>query len=417
MSAHVADQLSSDLASLRIDHQEQPGRGPGLRIVLWIVILGAIGAVLYLFVYPSVRSKFFKTEVTVTEIAMVSPAQAAIELTSTGYVVPQIVSQVVVKVPGRVAEVQVRQGQEVKAGDLLLSLDGIDQKAAIASAQSRVMTARANAETARANLAEVQNQLKRERELSGQGLSPKATADDLQSRAAALSASVKAADAAARAAQAEVAALQVHLQSYTLITPISGRIINRPPEIGEFIGPAMAGVSDASGSIEIADFKSLAVETDVPEGRLHQVKPKQPTEIQLDAFPERRLRGEVYEIVPKVNRSKATVMVKVKFVDDIAGVLPDMSARVSFLSGELDADAVKEPPKLIVPSSAVVDRAGAKVVFVVEDGRVRMAPVEIGAPFGDGFELKRGPSAGSHVVVQPRPDLADGQQVKERTDG
>jgi HlyD family secretion protein len=417
MSAHVADQLSSDLASLRIDHGEQPGRGPGLRVLMWIVILAAIGAVLYLFVYPGVRAKFFKTEVSVTEITMVSPAQASIELTSTGYVVPQIVSQAVVKVPGRVAEVQVRQGQEVKAGDLLLTLDGIDQKAAIAAAQSRVATARANAETARANLAEIQGQLKRERELSGQGLSPKATADDLESRATALVAGVKAADAAARAAQAEVAALQVNLQSYTLTSPISGRIINRPPEIGEFIGPAMAGVSDASGSIEIADFKSLAVETDVAEGRLHQVKAKQPTEIRLDAFPERRLRGEVYEVVPKVNRSKATVLVKVKFVDDTADILPDMSARVSFLSGELDATAVKEPPKLIVPGAAVVDRAGAKVVFVVEDGRVRMAPVELGPPFGDGFELKRGPSAGSHVVVQPRPDLADGQQVKERTDG
>jgi RND family efflux transporter MFP subunit len=178
----------------------------------------------------------------------------------------------------------------------------------------------------------------------------------------------------------------------------------------------MTGVAAQVGGIEIADFSTLAVETDVPEGRLGLVQPGAPVEIILDAFPDRRYRGEVYEIVPRVNRAKATVVVKVKFVDDNTGALPDMSARVSFLSGKLDEKAVKEPPKLIVPASAVVDRAGAKVVFVVEDGRLRMIPVELGPAFGDGFVVKRGPDAGTRVVVQPAPELSDGQQVKERTD-
>ncbi len=414
----MPDQLSSDLASLRIQHDEQPpSSGRGKRLLIYAVIAVAALAVIYFAVFPSVESKFFKTEVALTEIAMVSPAQASIELTSAGYVMPQVLSRTVAKVPGRVAEVKVKQSDEVKAGDVLLVLDQVDQKAAIAAGRSRVATARANAETARANLAEIQQQLQRERDLSGQGVTPKATADDLARRADALRAAVKAADAAARASQAEVAALEVNLTSYTVSAPISGKIINRPPELGDFVGPAALGVADTAGSIEIADFASLAVETDVPEGRLHLVKMGQPCEIQLDAFPDKRYRGEVFEIVPRVNRSKATVVVKVKFVDTREGAMPDMAARVSFLSGKLDENAIKEPPKLIVPGTAVTERGGSKVVFALEDGRLRMIPIELGKPFGGGFELKRGPSAGTRVVAEPGPDLVDGQQVKERTGG
>jgi RND family efflux transporter MFP subunit len=413
----VPDQLSSDLASLRIDHEAPPSRGRMRKVLLALAIVLAAAAIVYFAVLPNLRSKFFKTEVVITEITLVSPAHASIELTSAGYVMPQVLSKTVAKVPGRVAEVKVKQSDEVKAGDVLLVLDQVDQRAAILAARTRVATARANAETARANLAEVQQQFQRERDLSGQGVTPKATAEDLARRADALRAAVKAADAGSRAAMAEVNMLEVNLTSYTVVAPISGKIINRPPELGDFVGPAALGVADTAGSIEIADFASLAVETDVPEGRLHLVKMGQPCEIMLDAFPERRYRGEVFEIVPRVNRAKATVVVKVKFVDAREGVMPDMAARVSFLSGKLDDAAVKEPPKLIVPGSAVTERAGSKVVFALEDGRVRMVPVQLGKPFGDGFVLVRGPGAGTRVIAAPGPDLVDGQTVKERTGG
>jgi RND family efflux transporter MFP subunit len=413
----VPDELSSDLASLRIDHDLPRERGPWLRIAIYLAIAAGIATVGYFVVYPRVQAKLFKTQVEATEIVLVSPSQSAVDLTSTGYVVPQVVSQAAPKVAGRVAEVKVKQGQDVNAGDTLLVLDSIDQEAAIAAARSRVATAHANAQTARANLAEIEQQLGRERGLAAEGVSAKAVADDLAKRAEALKAAVRAADAAARAAQAEVKSLEVSLKSYTLVSPIAGRILNKAPEIGEFVGPAMPGIASTTGVIEIADFSTLAVETDVPEGRLALVKAGRACEIILDAFPSQRYRGEVYEIVPRVNRAKATVIVKVKFVDDNEGVLPDMSARVSFLSKKIDDTAIKEPPRLVVPSSAVVDRSGAKVVFVLEDGRVRMVPIEVGQEFGDGFELVRGPTSGTRVVKNPAPELSDGQQVKERTDG
>jgi hypothetical protein len=98
-------------------------------------------------------------------------------------------------------------------------------------------------------------------------------------------------------------------------------------------------------------------------------------------------------------------------------VLPDMSARVSFLTKELDQQALKAPPKLVVPASALADRGGAKVVFVVDGDRVRMTPVTLAGPNGSGFELKAGPGAGTRVVRDPPADLGDGQLVKQKSDG
>jgi len=98
-------------------------------------------------------------------------------------------------------------------------------------------------------------------------------------------------------------------------------------------------------------------------------------------------------------------------------VLPDMAARVSFLTGELDKEAMQAPPKTIVPGGAVVDRAGSKVVFRVQDGIVRITPVTLGPAFGTGFEVQSGVSSGTKIVNNPPAGLADGQKIKERNAG
>lgn len=385
-----------------------------MRLALLTGVLLVIAAAVYLAV-PHLRSRVFALEVEITEVSLVSPAQAQVELTSTGYVKPQTTSLVTSKVTGKIARVHVTQGARVSAGDVLFELEISDQKAEIAAQQAQVAAARARAQTARANLAEIELQATRARTLAEQGVRPGSQADDLAARAKAAAEQVRAVEAEVRASQAMVNALGINLDSYTVKAPIDGTVLSDPPEIGELIGPI--GTDGRSGSIEIADLDSLRIETDVPEGRLHMVKVGGPCEISLDAFPGKRYRGVTREIVPRVDRAKATVMVKVGFTDPTDGVLPDMSARVSFLTEELDADAIKAPPKLVVPRAAVTDRAGAKVVFVVEDGRVRMTPIAIaGSDTGTGsvYELESGPAAGTHVVKNPPVDLRDGQQVKNK---
>ncbi len=95
----------------------------------------------------------------------------------------------------------------------------------------------------------------------------------------------------------------------------------------------------------IADFNSIVVETDVPEARLHLVKTGGPCEIVLDAYPDKRWRGEVADTSPQLNRAKATATVKVRFLDRDATVLPEMAARVSFLDAPLDVAKLSERPE------------------------------------------------------------------------
>jgi RND family efflux transporter MFP subunit len=410
----MSDQLSSDLASLKIDRTVKPkGHSPAFGIITALLVLGAAGAA-YRFGVPYLESAVFKTEVEVTEVITVSPAQASVELTSTGYVVAQTLSSVAAKVAGKVKAQRVKQGDKVKAGDVLLEIDTVDQRAAISSADSQGAAARARVMTAKANLLDVEQQTRRAQALSEAGIGPKGAAEDLVARGASLKAQVEAAEADARAQEALASALRVNLQSYTVVAPISGTVVNKPPQVGEFVGPQPAGIAIDMGGVQIADFSTLMVETDVPEQRLSQVKMGGPCEIVLDAYPTTRYRGKAVELTPKVNRTKATVTVKVAFVDENPGVLPDMAARVSFLSGALDKEAMKIPPKTVVPSSAVVDLQGSKVVYRVEGGVVRLSAVTLGPALSGGFEVLRGVSAGTKVVSGPPPGLADGQRIKER---
>ncbi|HET9957767.1 MAG TPA: efflux RND transporter periplasmic adaptor subunit [Polyangiaceae bacterium] len=412
----MPDSLSTDLAALRIDRtQRPPSAGGPLKTALIVLAIVGVGAVGYTVGKPYAESKLFKTEVAVTEIATVSPAQASVELTATGYVVAQSVSKVSVKVGGKIAKVYVKQSDTVKAGDVLFEIDPRDHEASIASARSQAAAARARAVAARAGLVETEIQAKRALNLAAEGVAPKSNAEDLAARVTSLKEQANASEAEARASTALVSALEINKGNFTVRAPISGVVVNRPPEVGEFVGPQPAGLAVDMGGVEISDFNTLMVETDVPEQRLALVKVGRPAEIVLDAYPDRRYRGKVAEITPKIDRAKATVLIKVAFVDEKTGVLPNMAARVSFLTAELDAEAIKAKPKTIVPASAIVSREGSKSVFVIDEGKVHLTPVALGPSFGSGFELARGPASGTRLVKDPPANLADGQPIRERT--
>jgi HlyD family secretion protein len=407
------DSLSSDLASLKIDRNAPPPRRD-FSAWLWAALSIGVLALGYVVGMPYLQAHFFKTAVELTEISLVSPAQASISLSSSGYVVPQVRSQVGARIPGRVAKLFVREGDRVQAGQVLIELEQSSQQAAITAAKSRSAVARARVAAARAGLHEVQRQSERQARLVEQGAAPAAQAEDLATRVSSLEEQVKAATAEVAAADAEVVSLKVNLDYMTITAPISGTVLNKPPELGEVLGNDFGIGTTTTGTIELAEMSSLNVETDVPEGRLHTVRIGSPCEIVLDAYPQRRYRGEAIEIMPRVNRAKATVGVKVKFVDSTEGVLPDMAARVSFLSQSLNADQIKAEPKLIVPASAITERGGNKVVFVVDGDVVHMTQVALGAAFGDGFELEHGPEAGTKIVKAPPATLLDGNKIKEQ---
>jgi RND family efflux transporter MFP subunit len=410
----VTDQLSSDLASLRINRDAaagaRGGRGGGaLRVVLVLVGVAALGAAGWM-AYPRVRAEVFKTEVALTEVSLLSPVQGSVQVTATGYIVPQLTSKVGPHDTGRLARVLVKEGDTVKAGQVLAEMETLDQRSAVAAAMSRVAVAQARVETARATLAETRVKLSRERPLVEHGAESKSVLDDLVAQETSLDQQVKAAEADVAAAQAERATVGVSLQQRTVLAPIDGTVVTKPMKPGEIANPG-----ETTPIVELADFRSLLAEVDVPENRLASVHVGGPAEIILDAYPDRHYRGEVVELGKRVDRSKATLVVKVKFVDPMDGVLPEMSARASFLSAPVSDEALKAPPKKVVAADAVVERAGRKVVFVVgDDDAIHSVPVTLGAMAGSSVELLSGPASGARVVVAPPAELVDGVKVKQK---
>jgi len=407
----MSDKLSEDLLSLKIDRDAtatQPRRN-WFPFIVVLLLLGGGAAAVYI-LYPKIESSLFRTQVAYTDILLMSPAQASVELTANGYVVPESVSRVGVQIQGRVARVLVKEGDLVKKGQLLMELDNSIQRSAIAEARARLFSAKARAQNARANLAEIKQQAERQRKLATSGAAPLASATDLEARVSTLQESISVADAEVLAEQAGLEALNVNLQLTKVYAPMNGTVIAKPREVGEMV----TSMVDNVALLEIADLTSLVVEADVPEARLSIIKPKGPCEIVLDAYPGERLRGEMLEVRPKINRAKATVPVKVRFVDLNERVLPEMAARVSFLSKALDESSLKERPKIVVPASAVAERNGRKVVFVVQSNKVKAVPIELGPAFANGFEVKQGPTPGTRLVDRPAAQLTDGQSVKEQ---
>ncbi len=219
---------------------------------------------------------------------------------------------------------------------------------------------------------------------------------------------VKAQQAEVVAARADLAALAVGLASATVKAPIDGVAVTKPAELGDVVGPA-------STLVELVDFSSLLIETDVPEGRLGKVRPGGACEVALEAIARERFAGKVVSISPRLNRSKATAQVKVRLDAPPSDLRPEMAARVSFLSRPLAEAERTALPKTVVPAAAVVERGGAKVVFVLDGDRVRAAPVSLGEALGEDVELKSGPAPGTKVVRSPPQELRDGQSVKEKS--
>lgn len=417
----MGDQLDADLAALRID---RAAPRPKPRAGRWIVGAVLLAALIVAGVKgrAALEARLFKPEVAVTEITLVSPAQASVDLTSTGYVVPQATARVGAKIIGRVTKVNLQEGSKVKAGDVIFELDASDQKSLLAAAKAKVSAARARAgaakaraDAAKATAEEVRAQLQRQKKLAETGAVASSTVEDLELKLKSLDAQVAVAQAdwasataEATAAGAEVQSAESGLLHTTVTAPIDGTAVTKPAQVGDIVGPTVL-----SALVELVDLSTVVVETDVPEAKLSLAKAGAPCEIVLDAYPDKRLRGQVLDIAPKLNRAKATGTVKVKFIEPEVRVLPEMAARVSFLQKALDPSELKEPPKLIVPSSALFDRGGVQHVYVLEGGKVRLHPVKIGAPFAGGFVLVDGPPAGTKLVKDPPATLGDGQAVKE----
>lgn len=406
MVSRVPDQLSADLSSLQIDRSE---RRPRSRTWLYVLVGLAGAGVASVLAYRTLARSIFKTEVATTEVLLVSPAQASTELTGVGYIVAQRQSKVACQVLGRIAEMKVREGQRVEKNEEIFSVENAAQKAALAAAKSRELGAKARIESSAASVAELRQQHDREVRLVEQNMGSQATVDDLRERIRAAEAMGRWAVQEAAAAAEDVRAAEAQLEYTVVKAPFGGIVRGKPLDVGE-----MLGTFNEKPAVELFDPATLRAEIDVPEKRLEKVRPNGPAEVVLEAYPESRWRAVVEEVGSQVDRSKGTVVAKLRLLDRPELLLPDMRARANFLTQELDEAAAKAPPLVVVPRAAVAERGGGKVVFRIEDGRARMVPVTLGPELAGGFELRSGPAPGTLLVADPPETLADGHPVKEK---
>jgi RND family efflux transporter MFP subunit len=192
--------------------------------------------------------------------------------------------------------------------------------------------------------------------------------------------------------------------------PFDAIVLTKNADIGDIVTPIGAAANAKAAVVTIADMDSLQVEADVSESNLKQIKAGQPCEIQLDAVPDTRFKGVIHMIVPTADRTKATVMVKVKFLNIDSRILPEMSAKVAFLSREVSGD--EQQPRLAVSQKALKARNGATTVFLVKGIRVDEVKVATGPQLGDMVEIKDGLKPGEKIVISPPSKLRDGSRIK-----
>ena len=350
------------------------------------------------------------------EVAVVTqayPSQANTQLNATGYVVAQRKAAVASKATGRLEWLGVREGSVVREGEVLARLENRDVTAALQQAQANVSLAQANLEQGEAEMRDALRALERSADLLKKNFVSAAAHDVAVARAEKARAAITGLKASIAVAQANVRSAQVALDQTSIRAPFSGVVLTKNANVGDMITP-LSSASGAQGAVvTIADMSTLEVEADVSEASVGKVKIDQPCEIQLDALPGGRFRGSVVRMVPTVDRSKATVNVKVRFVDKDARVLPEMSAKVAFLTQE--TPEAERAPRTVVTPAALADRNGRKVVYVVREGKAVETPLQTGATYGEMLEVKQGLQPGDKVVLKPSERLRDGAAVAAPT--
>lgn len=396
-----------DLDKLRIDRTAPLPDAPARRrVLLWL----ALAAVLLVALLAGWRALAARESVTTAAASFAWPSQHYTLLNATGYVAPQRKAAISSKASGRLEWLGVLEGSRVRKDELIARLENRDVAAALDQARANVEVAHASLGEARAELADARRAERRAADLLKRNFIAHANYDAALARRDKAEAAVAGARAAVTAAEANAAAAAVALDQTLIRAPFDGIILTKSANVGDNITPFSSAADSKGAVVTMADMDTLEVEADVSESNLSSIVVGQPAEISLDALPTLRLLGEVARMVPTVDRSKATLLVKVRFLERDPRVLPDMSARVAFLSRKPAPD--ERRPLLAVPRAAVAMREGRSVVFVVEGERVRAVAVTIGRRLGELVAITGKLAPGSPAVLRPSPGLADGDAVR-----
>jgi RND family efflux transporter MFP subunit len=432
--------LKDDLASLRIP---ESGGLKSKRRRRWpwaVAVVVAIAGIL------AMRSANAAVEVSTVKPSIHTGANLLAGtpmLTASGYVVARRRAVVSAKIQGRLAELHVEEGARVQEGQVFARLESADFQAAvtraraqlqqadaqIAAAQAQIGSVEAATTRAAADRAEAERQLRLAERLAKEEILPTDQLDAARSRLkvaeAALGqsraeqerarADLQRANAERARALADVGYNEALLQNTIIRAPFTGVVVRKMAEVGESVAPIPPGVniSTASGAIvALADLDTLEVEVDVAEANVARLQPEQPAEVVVEAFPDRKYKGVLRQVIPTADRTRATVMVKVTILDKDANLKPEMSAKVTFIEAARDAVPAATERIVVVPPAAVVTRGNASHVFTVVDGTAQEKSVTVGPARQDGVVITDGLDGTEVLVAQPPESLKSGDRVK-----
>jgi RND family efflux transporter MFP subunit len=400
---------SSDLSALKIDRSTQTLKKTKLSPV---VKYGLIGVVAVIALFKIISLFFAPVQVKATTATVSASMAPSSGLTASGYIIPQRKASVASKATGRLVYLSVVEGDQVKKGDLIGKIEDNDIMAEWLDANSAVAALEAVQKRNQAELNRLQTDYNRLQNLHQSGAVSKSDLDNAQTNYQVALAQTDVDIANIKSARARMQAVQVRLDNTEIRAPFNGTILTKGADIGEIVAPFAGSVNAKSAVVTMADMTSLQLEADVSESSIQKVSIGQNCEIILDAYPQTRYPGVVDKIVPTANRSKATILCKIKFLDIDEKVLPEMSAKATFLSEPISGKLQTQKPNLLIETRAILTKENTSLVYVIVESKLEEREISTGKKIGDDTVVLSGLKSGDQVVLDPTESLSDGQKVE-----
>ena len=387
------------LEELKIDRSETVDSG---RPIKWFVALAVVAGVAVLsavYGVPFLEGERLAVK-TVTARAVATTAQSTSVLEATGYVVARRIATVSSKTTGKVVEVLIEEGMVVAADELLATLDDSIPRARFELSKSQLAAAKARIAELDVSIRQAELDLERTQNLAERELASQADLDRASLTVEGLLAAKASAEREIVVAERSMAIQSQELRDMEIRAPFAGVVIAKAAQPGEMISPISAGGGfTRTGICTIVDMDSLEVEVDVNERYINRVFEKQPVTVNLNAYPDDDIAAEVIAIIPTADRNKATVRVRIGFLEKSARILPDMGVKVSFQdSGTTPTPVASGPTGVIVPRASVSPDGGKNYVWVVADDLLERRVIE-GRSESGGFRVTEGLERGERVVA------------------
>ncbi|MDB5986940.1 MAG: efflux transporter periplasmic adaptor subunit [Nevskia sp.] len=408
------DEKSALLHQLRIDRGTAPaagGDGGSWRkwLIAGVIVLLLIGAGLWL----GLRSGGVPVHVATAQALSSGAAAAGSLLDASGYVVARRQATVSAKITGKVVELLIEEGSHVDDGQVVARLDDTNTRAELGQARAQLESNRATLAEVKVNLANAGRDLLRKKGLVAESLISVSDIDTAQTALDSYKAQLFTAERNIDTARAAVEVSQRNEDDTVVRAPFAGVITVKAAQPGEIVSPFTAGGGfTRTGIGTVVDMDSLEVEVDVNENFINRVHPDQIARVRLNAYPDWEIPAYVIAVIPTADRAKATVKVRIGFKQKDPRILPEMGARVAFLSDAPAADAPAAKSGVSVPAEAVQANGDTGVVFLIRGDQVERRAVKLGAATSAGQTVLSGLNAGDKIALGDLGKLSDGTAIR-----